>query len=96
MRLTLVRLISPPASLVGYLRRYMFQLEAGVLLGSVNAPLLTELVATLESHDARGFLVVSDPASPTGYGIPYFSMQGTQLTHIVGLPFVEKPDISNS
>ena len=96
MRLALVRLISPPTSLVGYLRRYMFQLETGVLLGSINAQILKELVATMELHTPRGFLVVSDSSSPTGYAIPYFSMKGTRLTSIDGLPFVERPYISDS
>ena len=90
MRLVVVRIVSGEQPLMGYLRRYMFEIESGLLVGSVTHALETELLATLEGSGARGYLLVSDNRDAAGYRIPYFHMSGASKIDMDGIQLIEK------
>lgn len=90
MRVVVVRIVSGERKLLGYLRRYLFEVEAGVLLGSVTAPLEREILNCMEDAVATGYMIVSCRKSATGYRIPYFSMRHSRAIELDGVWLVEK------
>ena len=58
MRVVVARILSGKPGVEGYLRRYMFELEKGILIGSVTASLERDLLETLEKSDATGYMIV--------------------------------------
>lgn len=72
MRIMLARLVSPNTQVYGYLRRFMIELEAGILLGSATKPLQDEVVLLMQETKTEGYLIVSDATSEAGFCGPVF------------------------
>jgi len=96
MRVVVIRIVSGESTTVGFLRRYLFEMETGFLLGSVTAPLERGLLDALESRGTSGYMIVSCRRSAAGYRIPYFSMPNARVIDLDGLALVEKYGRSKS
>lgn len=88
MRMMVIRLVSPPAPIYGYLRRFMIELEAGLLVGSCTRPLLNEVLSILRDSGVKGYVLLPEPKSEAGFSVPYFSRDGHDLLDSDGVVLV--------
>lgn len=90
MRMIVVRLVSPPAQLYGYLRRFMLEMEIGLLVGSCTKPIIDEIVQAMHRRKVEGFVLLADSTSETGFIIPYFQKKGWDLEDFDGVFLAKK------
>lgn len=95
MRMLLVRLVAPPPQVAGYLRRFMIELDSGILVGACTRPLLDQVVALLQSHEVNGFVVLSNPQAEAGFSVPYYRRMARILVDFDGVLLVESLVNSN-
>lgn len=90
MRLVVLNLVSPPATMSGYVRRFLHELSPGVYVGCAGTDLVSDLVAALDAVRAVGFLVTSSQRRETGYEVLYFSRPDRAMVDFDGVLLLEK------
>ena len=90
MKLMVIRLIVPSRQLLGYLKRFMLEMDAGMLVGSGNKRLIEEVEDSLRTSNARGFLIVSNTRNESGYEVKYYRMDDERLIDFDGIVLLEK------
>lgn len=90
MGLTIVRMIAPDERIRGYLKRFMLEFDAGLLIGTCQKPLLDEVVQVMSEAEISGFVVTSRDREECGYVVLYYSILGVRLVDFDGIAFVEK------
>lgn len=86
-----VRLVTPNQQLLGYLKRFMLEVDAGLLVGSGNRELIDEVAGSLSRQKPKGLMIVSDVRSESGFCFRYFCIDGKEIIDFDGVEMIEKP-----
>lgn len=85
MRLIIIKLVTPPAQVYGYFRRFMVEMERGLLVGSCTKVHLEDILRVMRESKPKGWLVVSDTKAETGFEIRYYCRKDSQIADFDGV-----------
>ncbi len=90
MKLIVLSVVSPPAELLGYARRFLMDFGPGICVGAGTRDLAEDLRGLMESAGAIGFLLVSAPRSEAGFEVLYYHINDRRLVDADGWILLER------
>ena len=90
MRLAVLVVVSPTASLQGYVRRFLTEWVPGTFVGSVTGELARDLTGVLTDSGTSGFLIMSSSRSEVGFEVLFSNLNERSLSDFDGVPLIEK------
>lgn len=84
-----IRLVSPPSKVSGYIKRYLLEVDAHCYCGMVSRRTADELISTVATANVRGQIAVLVPGVP--FGVRWAYSHGTStLADLDAVPLHRK------